>query len=238
MKRFFLLSRRTQLLAATGFVLLERAAAYALGYDSALAVGGGAGLLLLAAVGHCDTIDGPLVPLAAQSLEDGNVNRVLPWVRAEDEGEIRHAFEHARAVRTLSPQAKKLADHHFIETLVRVHRASEGAPFTGVKPAGLDHGPAVPAADRALAEKSFDKAEGLARMIADKVRQGLMTRFRTAVEAKDFDVDDVKAGRAYVDAYVPYVHYAESVWQAASREPEAEHRKTGDSAGAHAGHVC
>ncbi len=241
MKHSLLLSRRTQLLAVLGFVLLERAAAWFFGYESALAGGGDAGLLLLAAVGHCDTIDGPLVTFATKSLEDGNVNRVLPWVRPEDEGEIRHALEHARAVRTLGPEAKSLADRHFLETLVRVHRAGEGAAFTGLKPAGLDHGPAVPAADRALAEKSFEKAESLAMLIGNRVREGLMARFRKAVEAKDFDVDDVKAGRVYVDAYVPYVHYAESVWNAASRDEDADHdhHEAGASAGAHAAaHHC
>lgn len=238
MTHSFLLSRRTQLLAVAGFVLLERAAAYLFGYESALAGGGDAGLLLLAAVGHCDTLDGPLVTLAAKSLEDGNVNRVLPWVPADDESEIRHAFEHARAVRTLGPEAKSLADRHFLETLVRVHRAGEGAAFTGLKPAGLDHGPAVPAADGALAEKSYEKAESLAAMIGHKVREGLIARFRKAAEAKDFDVDDVKAGRKYVEAYVPYVHYAESVWKAASQDADSHHHETGTSSGAHAGYHC
>lgn len=238
MKHSFLLSRRVQLLGVLGFVLLERTAAWFFGYESPLAGGGDAGLLLLAALGHCDTLDGPLVILAMESLDDGNVNRVLPWVRPEDEGEIRHAFEHARAVRTLGPEAKSLADRHFLETLVRVHRAGEGAAFTGLKPAGLDHGPAVPAADRAIAEKSFEQAENLATVIGNKVREGLMTRFRRAVDAKDFDVDDVKAGRGYVDAYVPYVHYAESVWKAASRDEDADHHEAGVSAGAHAAHHC
>ncbi len=238
MKRSFLLSRRTQLLAATGFILLERAAAHLIGYESPLGAGGEAGLLLLAAVGHCDTLDGPLVSVARKSLDDGNVNHVLPWVPSADEAEIRHAFEHAQAVRTLGPEAKSLADRHFLETLVRIHRAGEGAPFTGLKPAGLDHGPAVSGADRALEAKSFEKAENLAALIADKVRHGLMTRFRKAVDAKDFDVDDVKAGREYVDAYVPYVHYAESVWKAASQDPDADHHEANASSGAHAAHSC
>lgn len=238
MKHPFLFSRQTQLLAALGFVLLERTVAWFFGYESALAGGGDAGLLLLAAVGHCDTMDGPLVTLATRSLEDGNVNRVLSWVRAEDESEIRHAFEHARAVRTLGADAKSLADRHFLETLVRVHRAGEGAAFTGLKPAGLDHGPAVPAADQALAEESYEKAESLATMIGHRIREGLMARFRKAVEAKDFDVDDVKAGRKYVDAYVPYVHYAESVWNAASRDEVHDPHEPRASATAQTAHHC
>lgn len=238
MKYSFRLARHTQLLAVIGLVLLERAAAHAFGYESVLATGGDAGLLLLAAVGHCDTLDGPLVPAAMESLEDGNVNRVLPWVRPEDEGEIRHAFEHARAVRTLGPDARSLADRHFLETLVRVHRAGEGAAFTGLKPAGLDHGPAVPAADRALGEGSFEKAEMLATMIADRIRDGLMKRFRKAVDTKDFDVDDVMAGREHVDAYVPYVHYAESVWKAANQGADDHHHAAAASAHGHAAHQC
>src|SRR5262245_29993648 len=62
---------------------------------------GGGALLLLGAFGHCDTLDGPVIGLARRALETGNVNLVLPWVRAEDEPEIRRAFEHALAVRKL-----------------------------------------------------------------------------------------------------------------------------------------
>src|SRR5512134_4067274 len=87
------------------------------------ALGLGSGLALLGAFGHCDTLDGPVIQLARQALETGNVNLVLPWVRSADEDEIRHAFEHAQAVRKLGPEARNLADTHFFETLVRIHRA-------------------------------------------------------------------------------------------------------------------
>ncbi|MFP5461228.1 MAG: DUF6448 family protein [Gammaproteobacteria bacterium] len=230
---------RKQALVLVGVVLVERAAAWLLGYESPLGAGGDAGLLLLAAAaGHCDTIDGPLVTLAKLSLEDGKVNRVLAWVPADNEAEVRHAFEHAQVVRKLGPEAKRVADHHFIETLVRLHRAGEGAPYTGLKPAGLDHGPAVPAADRALAEKSIEKAEALAKMIGDAVRDGLISRFRKVVGKKDYDLDDVKAGREYVDAYVSYVHYAEGAWQAASRSETDAHAGHAKASGHAHEHVC
>src|SRR5512139_2379035 len=119
-------------------------------------VGLGTGLALLGAFGHCDTLDGPVIQLARKALETGNVNLVLPWVRVQDEQEIGHAFEHAVAVRKLGPEARELADAHFFETLVRIHRASEGAPYTGLKPAGLDLGPAVPAADKALEDGAIE----------------------------------------------------------------------------------
>jgi hypothetical protein len=190
-------------------------AARAVGVElpAAETLGFGSGLALLGAFGHCDTLDGPVIELARKALETGNVNVVLPWVRAEDEPEIRHAFEHARAVRKLGPEARSLADAHFFETLVRIHRAAEGAPYTGLKPAGLDLGPAVPAADKALEDGAI---EPVIKLLTDAVRDGVRRHFHAAYHHRKFDVNDVRAGREYVEAYVPYVHYVEGLWDAAT----------------------
>lgn len=155
-------------------------------------------------------MDGPVVTLAKKALDGGNVNLVLPWVRKEDEAEINRAFEHAMAVRKLDSKAKDLADRFFFETLVRVHRAGEGAPFTGIKPAGRDLGPAIPAADKALVDGSIDK---VVTLLSDAIREGLHQHFHPAYEHRKFDANDVKAGREYVEAYVPYVHYVERLWE-------------------------
>src|SRR5512135_864316 len=103
-----------------------------------------------AASAHCDGLDGPVVKAAQRALQTGDVNQVLVWVRPQDEDEIEKAFDETLAVRKLSPQAQALADRYFFETLVRIHRAGENAPYTGLKPAGRDLGPAIPAADKAL----------------------------------------------------------------------------------------
>jgi hypothetical protein len=148
------------------------------------------------------------------------VNLVLPWVREQDEAEIREAFTHALAVRKLGAEAKDLADRHFFETLVRVHRAGEGAPYTGLKPAGRDLGPAIPAADHALHDGSIDK---VLKVLNDAVRKGLHEHFHNAVALKDFASNNVRAGREYVEAYVPYIHYVERLWQAASGAAHGHH---------------
>jgi len=179
----------------------------------------GALLLPAPAMAHCDGIDGPVVTTARQSLEDGSVNLVLPWVRADDEPAIRHAFEHASAVRKLGPEAKQLADHYFFETVVRIHRAAEGAPYTGLQPAGRDLGAAIPAADQALASGS---PESLENLLVEAVRKGLHEQYHNAHSLVRFDANDVAAGRRYVQAYVPYVHYVERLWDAAAR-PAHEH---------------
>lgn len=214
MIRNWISSRQTQVLLAVALLIgVERIVAQLFGVELLLRFGGETGLLLLWGIGHCDTLDGPLVALAKKALEERNVNLVLPWVRPEDAQEIRHAFDHAQAVRDLGPKARSLADRHFLETLVRIHRAGEGAPFTGLKPAGLDLGPAVPAADRALKTGSPD---AVVKLLVDAVSAGVRARFQAAAEKQMFDPNDVAAGRKYVKAYVPYVHYVERLWEAAN----------------------
>src|SRR5574340_348706 len=98
---------------------------------------------------HCDTLDGPVVATARASLEKGDVTPVLKWVRKEDEKEIQELFNKTLIVRKQGKEAKELADMYFFETLVRIHRAGEGAPYTGLKAAGTVE-PSVAAADKAL----------------------------------------------------------------------------------------
>lgn len=86
---------------------------------------------------HCDSMEGPVVKASQKAIETGNINYVLIWVRAEDESEIKAIFEKVNKVRTLSPEAKELADKYFFETVVRLHRMGEGVGYTGLKPVGF-----------------------------------------------------------------------------------------------------
>jgi hypothetical protein len=119
---------------------------------------------------HCDGLDEPVVAAAKKALENGNVNPVLIWVQKKDEQTIKDAFRKTLAVRKLDPKAMELADMYFFETLVRVHWAGEGAPYTGLKPAGRDLGPAVPAGDKALVD---GKLEPLAKLLLKTLETGL-----------------------------------------------------------------
>jgi uncharacterized protein DUF6448 len=176
-------------------------------------------VLLLAsstALAHCDGMDGPVVKAARRALETRDVNLVLIWVQQKDEAEISRAFEDTLAVRGLSPQAKELADRYFFETLVRLHRAGEGAPYTGLQPAGRDLGPAIPAADRALEEGS---AEHLQPLLTEAMQKSLRKHFEKALARKKFRSDDLAAGREYVEAYVEFIHYVERIYEASTRVP-------------------
>jgi hypothetical protein len=193
----------------------------------------GVGLLALPsrASAHCDTLDGPVVAAARVALERRDVRPVLGWVQASDEAEITSAFKRAIAVRGKSAEAKEVADTWFFETLVRVHRAGEGAPFTGLKPAGADLPHAVVAADQALEGKVG--VDALARHVSSKVEDGIKKRFATTMERKKVASTSVQAGREFVEAYVDYIHYVEGI--AAKAEGNPAHGAAEGSA--HAAHA-
>lgn len=80
------------------------------------------------------------------------------------------------AVRGQSEEVRHVADRYFFETLVRVHRASEGEAYTGLKPSGTVD-PAIVAADRALEDGSIGS---LADELAMAVREEIEQRFAKA----------------------------------------------------------
>jgi len=166
---------------------------------------------------HCDALDGPVVSAARQALAHRDVNPVLAWVKAEDEAQIRTAFARTLKVGALGPEAKELAETYFFETLVRIHRAGEGAPYTGLKPAGLDLGPAIPAADKALVSGDMKPVYELMHGI---LKPGLETRFKAARATRDQaaanSAADVAIGRQAVAAYVDFLHYVDGVYRAAA----------------------
>lgn len=182
---------------------------------------------------HCDAMDGPVVKAAQQALAKGDVTPVLTWVEKDNEAEIRRAFVQAIAVRRLNDQARDLADRYFFETLVRLHRAGEKAPYTGLKPAG-HVAPGIAAADAALESGNPDK---LVKLIAKDVEEGLRMQFKAAADKRRYAPDDVAAGREFVKAYVGFTHFVEGVHAAAQTdhsahgekkvEPLAEHREHG-----------
>jgi hypothetical protein len=94
---------------------------------------------------------------------------------------------------------------------VRVHRAGEGAPYTGLKAEPVE--PIIAASDKAL---ETGAADDLTKMLTGHVAAGVRERFEKAATAKKHANDSVEAGREYVEAYVQYTHYVEGVNEAAA----------------------
>lgn len=164
---------------------------------------------------HCDTLDGPVVQDARKALAVRDVTPVLKWVQKKDEKAVKNAFKSALAAQGQIQQDEQ--EKEFFETLVRIHRAGEGAPYTGIKPAGQVE-PVIAEADRALVDNT---AVPLVDMVTRTVSEGIRSRYEKVAEARRHMDESVEKGRQYVAAYVEYTHYLERLQQAAEGHPPA-----------------
>lgn len=103
-----------------------------------------------------------------------------------------------------------MIDLWFYETAVRLHRQGEGAPYTGLKPAGLDEGPVIPMADQSI---ETEDANEVIQLLTDALKKELTKRFAKAMSKKKYDVDDVIAGREYVQAMLGFVLYSHHLYE-------------------------
>jgi hypothetical protein len=155
---------------------------------------------------HCDTKDGPVVAAAIDAIKHKNINYALIWVKPAFEKEIREAFESALKVRVLSGEAQKLADNYFFETLVRLHRTGEEMAYTGIKPSGTPVDKKILAADKSIASGSL---AALNALVPKSRHPELKKRFDKVMALKNYDTNNVSAGREFIEAYVQFFHFAE-----------------------------
>lgn len=177
---------------------------------------------------HCDTMDGPVIVAAQEALKTGNANLILIWVKDEDDKAVKEAFDKAMKVRKLSPEAREFADMYFFETLVRIHRAGEGAPYAGIKPAGTDIGEVIPAVDKAF---ETGTADPFLKFLPEGIHNAAKNHFNQIYAKKNFDKDDVAAGRDYIGNYVQFMHHILEL----SGSPETEEHKHHAEGGAQGG---
>jgi hypothetical protein len=192
----------------------------------AIALTAGFGLLVVGtARAHCDTTGGPVIPEAKAALEKGDVTPILKWVKKDNEAEIKVAFAKALAVRAKGPEAKELADQYFLETLVRLHRAGEGATYTGIKNEPVE--PIVAMADKALVAGSADE---MIKKMSGHLATAIKEKFNKALESQKNKDKSVEAGREFVEAYVTYMHYIEGIHTAIMSAGGHHHAGNGESA--------
>jgi hypothetical protein len=165
-------------------------------------------------------MDGPVVLAAKRALDAHDPTLALPYVKQEGEHEVLAAFERTIAAHNGDPKVNELADLYFFETVVRVHRAGEGAPYTGLKPAGLGFGPVVPVAERAIETGSPDE---LIRVLTDKVRREIVERFGRAMDLKRHADEDLATAREYVEAMLGLEVWSHKLYNCASAGPHDEH---------------
>lgn len=184
----------------------------------------------LTASAHCDTMEGPTVGDGRKALESGNINYAIKWVQPAYDKEITDAFNLSLKVKDLGPEGMEIAEKYFYDTLVRVHRAGEGAPFDGVKPYGTPIDEKVAAADKSIEVGNLSPLKG---MIEEEKLPELEERFEKVMALRNHDVNNVEEGREYIEAYVKFFKYAEGEEDHGAHGKEAVHGGNAHEAEAH-----
>ncbi len=164
--------------------------------------------LMLLMLPHCDTIDGPVAQAARKAIEDVHVLHVLPWVPRESEQEARDAFECVMHAREKGEDARKIADQWFCETIVRLHCVGAGIPYTGLRPAVSDPGPAVHLAEKAMENDDLDELKDFFEDLMEEALEKTMDRVRATAGADPVDAD---AMRKHIDAKIALLHLADAL---------------------------
>ncbi|WP_434994456.1 DUF6448 family protein [Arthrobacter sp. Ld5] len=173
---------------------------------------------------HCDSLDGPVVAAARRALDAADVGLVLPFVPSAAEAEVGAAFDAVLPVRGLSQEAREVADRLFFETVVRLHRTGEGAPYTGLKPAGLPVGPAIPLAERAIETGSADEVkEFLVAALSEQLDRRLAL-VGTLGAARGRSTGDA---RHYVEAMLGFEVYCNHVFRSLEAPVHGAHGEPG-----------
>lgn len=157
---------------------------------------------------HCDTLDGPVVNAARKAMETDNVNYILIWVKPENEDEIRKALKRAKAKKKAAKtkEEKDKAEMELFEILVRIHREGEGAKYEGIKPAGSVE-PEIALADKAVQTGKLDNV--LHHIQSPENREIILHLFHKVKEKSHYNIDNVSAGRKFIEAYVVFIHAVE-----------------------------
>ena len=156
---------------------------------------------------HCDSYDGPVIKDALKALDQNNVQLVLKWIEPQQEMEIIPLFDKTYRLKSGDKQVYSIVEKYFLETLVRLHRETEGAPYTGLKPAGSTT-PLVTMADNSIANKDV---EGVIKTVTNHLEQVLRERYATVAKLSKTKDNLVVQGREYVHAYVEYTHTLEAL---------------------------
>ena len=116
-------------------------------------------------------------------------------------------FKKTYSLKNGDKQTYNIVEQHFLETLVRLHRATEGVGYTGLKPVG-SASPIVVMADASIDNHNVDK---LLTDFTAHIQKVVREKYNKVEKLSLVKNESLAKGRAYVEAYVDYTHTLEGM---------------------------
>lgn len=177
---------------------------------------------------HCDSVNGPVVTAAQSALDAKNVKLILPYVQPAQEQELTAVFDQTINIRQRGAEVRKVADHYFFETAVRLHRVGEGASYTGLKDEEVTD-PALLAAEKSLQQGNPDE---VINVLNAALRAEVAERYHAVLEAREAEKanPNVETSRARVEAELSFEKYTLGIGGAIN---EVTHEEAAGGEGGH-----
>ncbi|KOH43512.1 hypothetical protein NC99_35960 [Sunxiuqinia dokdonensis] len=132
---------------------------------------------------------------------------MLKWITDEQEQKIVPLFNKTYNLKNGDKEVYTLVEKHFLETLVRLHRETEGASYSGLKPAGTTK-QIIQMTDKALDEGNVDD---FLTKLNSHINKVIQEKYQKVSELNKVKDNSEEQGRAFVAAYVDYTHTVEAL---------------------------
>jgi len=155
-------------------------------------------------VQYYNSENGPVIIAAKKALETGNPNYVLIWVPEESENTLKNLLEKTFCERSTRKNIQNRGIDWYFESVNRLHFTCRWPHCPGMTSDGSDMKMIVSMVERAFETGNCEEICGVLP-IAHTAEVKL--RFHNVMNKRNYTVDDIAAGRAYVSAFIAFIAY-------------------------------
>jgi hypothetical protein len=154
-----------------------------------------------------DEMQEPVLKAAKMSLETGNVNYILIWLPKESENSLKNLLEKTCCIRSSRTNRQKQAYDWYFETVNRFYRSSRSRDHLITQSPDFA-GKLVLKIDRAIESGNFEEIRDIIPVTHEADAE---QRFQHIMNMRNFPVNNIQSGRAYVSAFFDFARYVHNL---------------------------
>ena len=151
-----------------------------------------------------DEMQEPVEKAAKMALETGNVNYILIWLPEESENTLKNLLEKTRCVRSSRMNMQNQVYDWYFATVNRFFNANRYPDYLTTQFGGLAEKPLVLKVDKAIESGDFEEIRDIIPVTHEADAK---QRFQHIMDMRNYPVNNIAAGRAYVSAFFDFNRY-------------------------------